>query len=482
MCVRSGNLLYEFLDTPGLGDTNGSEQDKENLSQVISTVFQLGDLNGCMLLVPNNCARLDSQLSYGLTMLLANVHEEFAKNMFLVLTQAGATKRVGPGLSTVQQYLKSNDITGVTLDETKNVFVVECLPLNELAAIKVGFTRDEEERETAEMGWRRTSRSISAMLEYMQTLPSQDMTAVVSVMRAREAIPALLEPLLKVECSLAMQLEMIQKKREQIERHGADAEALRKLAYTEQVRVDIEDLPNSVLVCSECTTTSIDSRLQYDSRCHELCSLCKEYKAHSKWTCKALDGLLFQDCKGCGHGGRMHTWAGSIARYRTEKIANQDLLREISKFKSREEYTRRGIEELEKNKSAMLQDQQFIQESLIAMNDFLQKNAVQKTNDMLEIYFQKEIGNVEMQEKDEDMRAKKLNVLNARLIVHREEKKRFNAALKKAGTQGQRKLLHTPEDILRCIQELEKLKYTRGVMLDLKDKSRMSDPIFKSVF
>ena len=52
------NCLINLIDTPGIGDTRGAEQDKENFESILSHISNFDELHAILILLKPNSARL----------------------------------------------------------------------------------------------------------------------------------------------------------------------------------------------------------------------------------------------------------------------------------------------------------------------------------------------------------------------------------------------------------------------------------------
>lgn len=85
------NLAIRLIDTPGIGDTRGIEQDKENLENMLAFIAKHDDLHGiCILLKPNEC-RLTVSFSFCIKELLCHLQKDAARNIMFVFTNSRAT-------------------------------------------------------------------------------------------------------------------------------------------------------------------------------------------------------------------------------------------------------------------------------------------------------------------------------------------------------------------------------------------------------
>lgn len=85
-----GNTLVRLIDTPGIGDTRGIEQDRKNMVDVLSVLRNYDKLHGILILLKPNNSRLTVMFRFCVKELLTHLHRSAARNMvfgefFLVL-------------------------------------------------------------------------------------------------------------------------------------------------------------------------------------------------------------------------------------------------------------------------------------------------------------------------------------------------------------------------------------------------------------
>jgi len=64
---RMTEKQYLLVDTPGLSDTRGSEQNKMNMDQIIDTITKLGNLSTIIIVVNGSISRLTTSFRSILT-------------------------------------------------------------------------------------------------------------------------------------------------------------------------------------------------------------------------------------------------------------------------------------------------------------------------------------------------------------------------------------------------------------------------------
>ena len=80
-----------LIDTPGIGDTRGAEQDKINFQNTLRHIAELDVLHGiCILLKPNN-SRLTVMFNYCIKELMAKLHVDACRNIVFCFTNCRGT-------------------------------------------------------------------------------------------------------------------------------------------------------------------------------------------------------------------------------------------------------------------------------------------------------------------------------------------------------------------------------------------------------
>lgn len=83
-----GRITLQIIDTPGIGDPEGFNKDKENFLNTMKHISTLKSINGiCILLKPNN-ARLDLHFRYCFKELLVHLHKNAAPNIVFGFTNS----------------------------------------------------------------------------------------------------------------------------------------------------------------------------------------------------------------------------------------------------------------------------------------------------------------------------------------------------------------------------------------------------------
>ncbi|CAF3092176.1 unnamed protein product [Rotaria sp. Silwood2] len=86
-----GEKNLRIIDTPGIGDTRGLEQDTKNFHEILTYISQYEHLNGvCILLKPNE-ERLTILFKFCVNELLRHLHTSASENIIFVFTNSRST-------------------------------------------------------------------------------------------------------------------------------------------------------------------------------------------------------------------------------------------------------------------------------------------------------------------------------------------------------------------------------------------------------
>lgn len=101
------NMRIRLIDTPGMGDVRGIDQDNINVDNILSFVGRLKQLHAiCFLLKPNN-ARSTVMFEFCMKQLMSRLHKSACANIMFIFTHSG-----GPGgkpeesLATLRKIIK----------------------------------------------------------------------------------------------------------------------------------------------------------------------------------------------------------------------------------------------------------------------------------------------------------------------------------------------------------------------------------------
>lgn len=176
---RMGNDTVQLIDTPGIGDARGIEQDKKNFQNILSTLSHLQEIHGICILLKPNSARLTVMFRFCIKELLMYLHRGASKNIVFCFTNSRSTfYKPGDTLPGLTALLKENKDVEIVVNP-KTVYCYDSEAYRFLAAVQndppVVF--EEGEKENFAKSWERSIIETTRMLKYISLLtphPIQD--------------------------------------------------------------------------------------------------------------------------------------------------------------------------------------------------------------------------------------------------------------------------------------------------------------------
>jgi GTP-binding protein EngB required for normal cell division len=197
---EESSSLVRLIDTPGIGDTRGVEQDKKNFQNVLSTIANLEEIHGiCILLKPNQ-ARLGVMFRFCIQELLTYLHKDAAQNIIFCFTNSrGTFYRPGDTMPPLKKLLQENKKVPIPLDH-QTVYCYDSEAYRFLAAIKndppVLF--DEAERQSFVSSWDKSVAETRRMLQYIGSLKPHPVRSTMNLNQAKELVVKLARPLAEI--------------------------------------------------------------------------------------------------------------------------------------------------------------------------------------------------------------------------------------------------------------------------------------------
>jgi len=187
-----------LIDTPGMGDTRGLDQDDLNMQHILSYINNLSHLNAiCILLKPNE-ARLNVVFRSYFTRLLGFLGENIRNNIILCFTNTRGTffapGNTGPLL---KKMLNSHSIKDIPFKKT-NTFCFDSESFRYLVARLDGIEFDDYQKEEYKQSWMTSVKESNRLLEYIcSELKPYPQTDWQSIEHAQFQITQMIRPMLE---------------------------------------------------------------------------------------------------------------------------------------------------------------------------------------------------------------------------------------------------------------------------------------------
>lgn len=208
-----------MIDTPGLDDTRGIEQDTRNLHETFATLAQYKQLSAiCILLKPDE-PRFTIGFEYCINEILRHLPNSVQNNPTFIFTHTrptfykpGNTKRLLEVL-----FKKHYDEQQVEIPlNMNNKFLFENDSFRYLALRKHRIQLGEEEAESYYRGWKHSVKVCSAFLIHVVRCPLYEIQQIISLDNAEQLICKLPRPLAEIQRQIAENLERARKFKEKV--------------------------------------------------------------------------------------------------------------------------------------------------------------------------------------------------------------------------------------------------------------------------
>ena len=161
--------VFNFIDTPGIGDTRGMEQDQENVRMIMSCLSKWDRIHLiCILLKPNE-SRLRLSLRYCLEELLVNLHKNSVPNMAFVFTNSCNTLyRPGDTMTVLSKLFEDVKVANQSLVKLTddNVFCMDNEAIRMMFAHSHGVEFQKQQIKTFSKSWNHTLKESFRLFQF----------------------------------------------------------------------------------------------------------------------------------------------------------------------------------------------------------------------------------------------------------------------------------------------------------------------------
>lgn len=273
---KVGNRRLRLIDTPGVGDTRGIEQDEKNFREILSFISQYEHLNGICVLLKSNEDRATITFQFCVNELLRHLHIDGTNNLAFLFTN-GRSNFYQPGSSkkSLQAILnKHRDNHGANIPfNNSNVFCFDNEAFRYLALRKHGITLDEYQTESYQKSWNHSVKESLRFLRYVLQCPKHPIRQIISINNVAQLIRRLPRPMAETTRLIEENLQQAQRYKARVLNNPTTAkEGLpQKLGRIRQLQH-----PRTVCASEKCRRLieeDDEMRIDYSSTCHDECYL-----------------------------------------------------------------------------------------------------------------------------------------------------------------------------------------------------------------
>ena len=459
------NMNINLIDTPGIGDTEGIEVDKQNFDNILTFLSNYDTIHGvCILLKPNE-SRLSVTFTWCLLELMTHLHKSLVQNIMFCFTHTRATfYSPGDSFDLLQKLLKNNKID-IQLEDEKTYFCFDNEPFRLLACLKNGVNIEERNRRAFSESWTLASEMTQKMIENIKRLPPHNTRNTISLNEARTIVISLSEPMANIVQWIQNTKEEVKKVKVKIEHDENDIKEVEKNLQFKAFILQTTplDLPQTVCAHQHCVDEvsigqSKYKETIYPSVCHKKCTVGGSHTGITNKNLKRCRAFLTigMSCsnKKCGHSHTFHKHMTYTKTIVEKQLFSKEVENKICEKGSEKEKKEEFLKQLRKQTEELEFEQQFLIQSAAKFATFMNLTALLPFNDSFDEYFDMMISN---EERKPEQR-KDFHKIE-KMKQHKTKYKKEINLLKEALSSNSLMVIE-PEEIFKIKTELVDLKHT----------------------
>ncbi|KAF5970479.1 P-loop containing protein [Fusarium bulbicola] len=388
--VDIGQTRVRLIDTPGIGDTRGVDQDNSNMNDILTVLRTYNNLHGVLILFKPNAARLTVMFRFCIKQLLTHLHRNAASNIMFGFTNTrGSNYMPGDTFKPLKALLSEYKEVDIGLLES-NVYCFDSESFRYLAAKKkvvdMGHLYDNRR------SWEYSVGGCERLVMHCQSITPHRVRSTINLNETRATIYRLTEPMAFISEKISASIDVNNVAIKELHDFELTRQELqeRLFIHVETLRSEKVDKPRTVCTHDECVEIRTDFEGKTDTAttifktvCHPGCSLNsvdRNKKGHPElqkcWAMEA-DGM----CHQCGHCWMDHmhiyyTYVPTTYQHRDAAI-DRDLTENAGIIQLKEEAIRMKKEAIQEFSLEYRQ----IEEAAIQFGFFLKRHATTPYND-----------------------------------------------------------------------------------------------------
>lgn len=392
-----GDQLVRLIDTPGVGDPRGVEQDAKNFLNILTFISNYTELHGiCILLKPNN-SRLTVTFNFCIKELLCHLHKSASRNIIFLFTHSrGTFYRPGDTSRVLKTMLTEIHNKPPYVDikfDRSNTFYLENESFRFTVALLHGVEFDEAERKDFSGSWDKSVSQCGELLNYIQSLESHKVQDTLSLNQARNLIITLRKPLADITEIIQINLEVLQEHKNKVKSSADNISELQKHLYTPVIKLENIPLTKPQTVCGSYSCSTVhdykgQTQIEYTMECHSPCYLTtvpvQILGPSELLSCAAMNSSGI--CTKCQCSWQMHMHILYKSKRVRENIINESTQSEILSKEEAKEKAELKAQELDRRCELLEKEQKIITNAFAKFGHFLKHNAITPYNDALKEY------------------------------------------------------------------------------------------------
>jgi GTP-binding protein EngB required for normal cell division len=271
-----GSRNLRFIDTPGVGDTRGLEQDEKNFHEILKYIAQYEHLNAVFIMFKPNEERLNVLFRYSVYELLRHLNVDAKDNIVFVFTNARATFFMPDTTKKLLEELLNNLQKKYNVDvpfSIENSFLFDSESFRYLALRKNGIRLDNEQTQSYTNSWDHSVREYSRLMKHVNKCSRHAVKDALSLNEAEQLVRKLPRPIAETTRLIEENIQLAKDHKKRVLENPQIASQ-----GIPQKDVEIETLkyPRTVCIgenCCRITGKGPNKKTEYISICHDRCYL-----------------------------------------------------------------------------------------------------------------------------------------------------------------------------------------------------------------
>ncbi|GBG93402.1 hypothetical protein CBR_g68530 [Chara braunii] len=387
-----GKYKVRLIDTPGIGDTRGIEQDKKNFDNILRFLGHHTLIHGICILLKPNSARLNVLFRFCIMELLCHLHKSAKDNIVFVFTNARSTfYRPGDTMPPLMEMLKKvrDAPPHVRIEVSEStIYCLDNESFRFLAAAKQGVKFSDEQTADFARSWEISVNECRRLMNYVIGRNPHKVQDTVSVNEARRLILRLARPLGDISRLIQLNKQMMEEKMNEDLSSTNHISELRQQLFVPAVDLEYRKLDHPHTVCAANAHRDIVmvagvAKYDYKTRCHTPCYL-------TNVDVETTNNPALRRCAAMGSGGNCNSCGCSwtvhmhvLTETKLIKIEQRDasIQERIKTVEDAKEEHQRNIQQMKERSKKLDEEQKAISKTLARFAVFLKCNAITPYND-----------------------------------------------------------------------------------------------------
>ncbi|RYP83149.1 hypothetical protein DL769_001455 [Monosporascus sp. CRB-8-3] len=393
--VDIASVRVRLIDTPGIGDTRGVDQDNKNMADILRVLRNYNNLHGILILLKPNAPRLTVMFRFCIKQLLTHLHRNAAENIVFGFTNTRASNyKPGDTFKPLEKLLTEYNEINMGLFE-HNVYCFDSESFRYLAAQKKGIDmgfRDDNRR-----SWEYSVSECKRLVKHFKGIKPHQVRSTINLNETRNMIIRLTEPMALLAQKIAFSIAVNEEQIKELKKSKLSRAELEKRLFVQKESLASVEVAKPRTVCTNAACVDFRSDFEgrgettiiYKTMCHRPCYL-SSVKPRTKGdpelkSCAAMNSEGF--CK-CGHNWMDHMhiyyeYQPMTYKHRDDAV-NRDLIANASTIQLKEQAIEMKAIAIEEYR---LEHKQ-VQTAAIQFGFFLKRHAIVPYNDATREYIE----------------------------------------------------------------------------------------------